>query len=189
MVEKRDSTVQRLKKLVEQEKDLQSLPRELESLGMRAGLLTRREDWSNPIKRAAAADLALRITEPEEPLQTAFELFGLDSENPNDWRRLISYFAESYFGSKVGAPTKWTENQNTNLLEGRDFVIRKNLRLLLKTAARSRKKKIRELMRKEKLFLERYKTREDDTLKRQIKRALDWERKTSRADSSAKGDL
>ena len=93
MAEKRDSIAQRLKKSLEQEKDWQRIPRELASLGVHVGMLALRQDWSDPLKRAVAADLALRITEPEESLQKAFELFGLDSENPYDWSRLLSYFA------------------------------------------------------------------------------------------------
>jgi hypothetical protein len=188
MAEKRDSTVQRLKKLAEQEKNLPSLQRELESLGLRFGMLSQREDWSNPITRATAANLALRITEPEGPLQTAFELFGLDVENPYDWRRLIGHFAKAYFGSKKGAPKKWTEDPNANLLSDRDFVIRKHLKLLLTTPRRSQHKKIRELMRKEKLFSGRYENREDNTLKKQIKRALEWEKESGRTELRVKPD-
>ena len=187
MVEKRDSTVQRLKKLAEQEK-VPSLSLQLEALGARFGLLSQREDWSNPIKRATAADLALRITEPEEPLQTAFELFGLDIENPYDWRRLIGHFAEAYFGSKKGAPKKWTEDQNAKLLSDRDFVIRKHLKLILTTSRRSQHKKILDLMRKEKLFSGRYESCEDNTLKKQIKRALEWEKESGRTALRAKPD-
>ena len=188
MVEKRDSTAKRLKNFVAQEQDRQSLPRELEALGVRIGMLALRQDWSDPRKRAIAAHLALQITEPEEPLQRAFELFGLDPEDPTDWRRLVSYFAQAYFASKrAGAPTKWTKDRYANLVYERDFVIRKYQNRLLKTPIRSREKMVRDLMRNEKLFSGRYRALEDDTLKRQIKKALDWE-KTSRADPGAKVD-
>lgn len=116
MAEKRDSIAQRLKKSLEQEKDWQRIPRELASLGVHVGMLALRQDWSDPLKRAVAADLALRITEPEESLQKAFELFGLDSENPYDWRRLLSYFAESILGRRRPVLPKSGQTISTRIL-------------------------------------------------------------------------
>jgi hypothetical protein len=187
VVEKRDSAAQRLMALAEQNKRLPNLSLQLEALGMRFGMLSRRPDWSNPLEREAAANLALRIAEPEMALKKAFEQFDLDPDDPFSWHRLLNYFAESHFGSKrPGAPTKWTDDQNANLLGDRFFVIKKHVDLLSRTAGRSREKKVRELMRKEPLFLERYKDSKDDTLKRQINSAIKWAKKAYCAGRDAK---
>jgi hypothetical protein len=189
MVKKRDSAAQRLRALAEQNKGLPSLALQLEALEVRIGMLSQRQDWSNPLEREAAANLALRIAEPEIALKKAFEQFDLDPDDPFSWHRLLNYFAESHFGSKgPGAPTKWTGDQNANLLGDRIFIIRKHLNLLTRTAGRSREKKVRELMRKEPLFLGRYKDSKDDTMKRQIKSAIKWAKKAYRAGLDTKAD-
>jgi len=189
MVEKRDSAAQRLRALAEKSKGLPSLPRQLEAEGVRIGMLSQPQDWSNQLEREAAANLALRIAKPEVALKKAFEQFGLDPDDPFNWHLLLNYFAESHFGSKGrGAPTKWTGDQNANLLGDRVFIIRKHLVRLEKTAGRSLEKKVRELMRKEPLFSERYKHRADDTLKKQINNAIKWAKKARRTDLGAKAD-
>jgi hypothetical protein len=67
------------------------------------------EDWSDPVKRGAAANEVLSfgsetaaqsegsIDNYGEPLRKAFQAIGLNPDNPHNWRVLLRIFAAFHF--------------------------------------------------------------------------------------------
>jgi hypothetical protein len=41
----------------------------------------------------------------------AFEAQKLNPKHPHDWRKLVTFLAEAYFGEEGGAPIKWPETR------------------------------------------------------------------------------
>jgi hypothetical protein len=65
--------------------------------------------------RGDSGELVLKKTPPPDPLQAAFDYFGLDPSKPEDRDRLLQLLAGRLFGSrKVGRPEgslKWTDHR------------------------------------------------------------------------------
>jgi hypothetical protein len=64
----------------------------------------KKSDWSDPAKRAEAANRALSLASPYRALgdgdwavKKAFEVLRLDPEDPFDWKGLIYLLAETHF--------------------------------------------------------------------------------------------
>jgi hypothetical protein len=80
-------------------------------------------DWEEDAIRAAAA---LRVesssgTNLEAPIEIAFQKFGLDPRNPDDWRTLVVYFAFVHFALKTtparGRKREWGYERLCQLLD------------------------------------------------------------------------
>ena len=80
-------------------------------------------DWEEDAIRTAAA---LRAVDPnldtslEAPIRIAFQKFGLDPRNPENWRTLLAYFAFAHFGPKTtkrGRKRGWDSERLCQLLQ------------------------------------------------------------------------
>ena len=95
----------------------------MERIGKRNPLLdlapfppTPKLDLSDKRTREIVANVALTLTEKrnDASLRKAFEKFGLDPQDPLNWRCLLQDLAEVHFDQPArrprGAPPKWNEN-------------------------------------------------------------------------------
>jgi hypothetical protein len=109
MPKQRDSLRKRLARAIERVRKPHPL---LALLGVREPTIEL--DYSDQRTRAIHATLALTLPDrhTDSPLQKAFDAFGLDPNDPHNWRRLLDEFANILFGEPArgrGHPVKWDE--------------------------------------------------------------------------------
>jgi hypothetical protein len=116
---KRDSASKRLSQTIERHrKPRRNYVKELtDHLGLPSEPLP---DWSDIVQRAAAANFALPLRKDptDVAIKRSFEVFGLDPDNPHNWRTLLNHFAEAHFGRRnPGRPRQLNDFHQIKLLK------------------------------------------------------------------------
>ena len=130
-------------------------------------------DWRTGVlanlKNEERANSFLSAAPVAEPLQKAFNEFGLSPAYPFAWRLLIYAFAEVHFGthkSAAGRPKKWTGERWCRLLSDFNQIQERNPKVTSKTALCGHLKNDRELK-------DRYAKVSKDTIRRNLPYARD----------------
>lgn len=170
MPSRRDSSSKRLFQLFEQSQ----LPRELgqrffeEDFLKPAGTsLDQLFDFNNDLIYLAISRSALHLNEGNEKdtrLLAAFKAAGLDHRNPRHWRELLSMFAEVHFGRTKTKPQKWNPVALSEVF--RDYLVVKAENPAAKGA------QLREFLRKDKRFKEKYAKYNIDAFRKLLRQAL-----------------
>jgi hypothetical protein len=84
--------------------------------------MTAAEVWGEYSK----PDVAEAFLHHWKSTETAFEKFGLDIQQDGHWKALTVCLSHVIFGSRRGAPPRWTESEYRRLLQDFDQVRRRH---------------------------------------------------------------